>query len=1143
MKKLLEVFTRRDFIALFWACAAGSFAGNMLRTAFAAFIAFNINASGFRQYSGYSLAALVCYMLPFFIFCGLSGQTADKFPKAKVIQFVKLTEVFTALAAAFGFYIKSPVFLIVVTFLMGTQSAFLTPVKYAVIPQIVRQDQLVNANSLMEAGRHLSILAGTLLGLLFVKSPYLGLNVACPSMICIALLGYISSLFMSKKGSSKDLKIHRNIFKTLYLEAKLCVKNKNLFLCLLAIAWFWIISAIFMIILPDFCDNILGADEKVLNYLLSIFTSGIALGALLCRKLLKGAVSVKYLPLCLIIMSVAMVDLSFAVWGTGGLEAGVSLKGFLSAFDGVRISLDLIFIAICSGLYIVPLISLLQQLSSEVMLGRIFAASTFLNAFAVMCASVGAMVLLGMGSGIPLVIIGLAVLNLACSVYICKLLPDYVLRGALFFILNTLYRIKVKGLDNYRAAQGKTIILANNNSFLDPLILAAVLPDDIAFVVDGTVAKRFWVRIFLQFIRHYPVDASNVMAVKTIIDEVKKGRKIVIFPEGRISTTGGVMKIYPGPAMIAEKSGAQLLPVFIQGTEYSRFAYFGRKLRHRPSSGFTVNIMPAVTLDLPDDLKSRERRYKAEDRVYDLMTNVRYRSCDIDKTVFKGLIDASYFAGRSVRALEDVNRKGVDYATLLTASFILGKKFTKFTKEGEFIGIVLPNINACAVSVFGLMAYGRVPAMINFSSGVKNILSACRSSAIKTVISSKLFIKKAGLESVESALKEAKIKIIYLEDIQKTVSALDKIKGLMMSKFPYFSYKRTCKNANPNSPAVILFTSGSEGVPKGVVLSHRNINANRCQLQSIIFYGLEDKFFNALPMFHSFGLVIGMFMPLLSGASVFLYPSPLHYKIVPELVYDRNATVLFGTDTFLNAYGKTAHPYDFYSLRFAAVAAEKLKDETFKLWSEKFGIRVLEAYGATEVGPGLALTTPMFFKRGTVGKLWPGIEYKLEAVPGIEEGGRLWVKGDNVMLGYLKEDNPGVIQPPEDGWYDTGDIVDFDKDGFMVIKGRAKRFAKIAGEMVSLTAVETAITHLWPDFMHAVVRAPDAKRGEQLIVYTTKTDAKVSDLQDFFRKEGYSELWVPKKINYIEEMPLMGSGKVNYVRLEAMIAEKAENKA
>lgn len=1133
MRKLLKVFVKKDYISLFWACSAGSFGDNMLRTAFAAFIAFNLNSLGYRQYTFYIAAALMCYMLPFFIFSGLSGQVSDKFSKAKVIRTVKFTEILSALLAAFGFYIKSPAFLLGVIFILGMQGAFLTPVKYAVIPQIVRREQLVYANSIIEAGRYLSILAGTLLGLLFAKSPSLGLNVACPTMIAVSFAGFGASLFMTaKEGSKTDLQLDVNIFKSLYKTAKLCFKDKNIFLCMLAIGWFWVLGAIFIMQLPDLSKSILHADDKVLNYMLTLFTCSVALGALLCRKLLKASISVKYLPLSMIVMSLAMLDLSWAILNAQSSMEVINLRSFISTFGGLRISLDICLISLCAGLYIVPLISLLQVFSSSSMRGRVFGASTFLNALAVLLASLASLILLSFGFGTPLIIVILAFLNIVGAIYICKLLPDYVLRSALFFILNSLYTIKVKGMDNYCAAGGRTLIIANNNSFLDPLIMAAFLPDDIAFVVDSTVAKRFWVRIFLRFIRHYPVDPTNAMSVKTIIDEVKNGRKVIIFPEGRISTTGGVMKIYHGPAMIAEKSGAKILPMFVQGTQYSRFAYFGRKLRHRPDVEFSLNIMPAVKLDLPGHLKSRERRYKAEDKVYDLMTDMRYRSANIDITLVRALMESTDFAGRGLRALEDVNRKSIDFATLLTGMFLLGKKFTAFTSAGEFTGVLLPNVNACAVTIFGLMAYGRVPAMINFSSGVKNILSACKAADIKTVITSKLFIVKGGLESVRDAIENAGVKMVYLEDLQKEITLFDKLKALVKSNFPYFSYKRACKNQDPNSPAVVLFTSGSEGVPKGVVLSHRNINANRCQLSSVISYGLEDKFFNALPMFHSFGLVCGLFMPLLSGASVFLYPSPLHYKIVPELVYDRNATVIFGTDTFLNAYGRTAHPYDFYSLRYAAVGAEKLKDETFKLWSEKFGIRILEAYGATEMSPGISFTTPMYFKRGTVGRIFPGIEYRLEKVPGIEDGGRLWVKGDNVMLGYLKEDKPGLIQPPDDGWYDTGDIVEFDDDGFIIIKGRAKRFAKIAGEMVSLSAVETALTQLWPQYMQAVVRAPDAKKGEQLVAYTTNPDAKTADIQEYFKENGFSELWVPKRLNIVENLPIMGNGKVDYVTLQ-----------
>jgi len=445
----------------------------------------------------------------------------------------------------------------------------------------------------------------------------------------------------------------------------------------------------------------------------------------------------------------------------------------------------------------------------------------------------------------------------------------------------------------------------------------------------------------------------------------------------------------------------------------------------------------------------------------------------------------------------------------------------------------LPNVNACAVSIFGLMAFGRVPAMINFSSGIKNILSSCKSSQLKTVLTSSAFVHKADMEKVIKAMENEGIKMVYLEDIQKTITVFDKLHAFLESNVPYFAYKHTDRNPDPVKPGVILFTSGSEGAPKGVVLSHKNMIANRNQLLAIIHFGLQDKFFNALPMFHSFGLICGLFMPITTGASVFLYPSPLHYKIVPELVYDRNATVFFGTDTFLSAYAKNAHPYDFYNIRIAAVGAEKLKDETFKIWSEKFGIRVLEAYGATEAAPGIAFNTPMYFKRGTVGHIFPSLQYRLEPVEGLKEGGKLFIKGDNIMLGYLKEDKPGILQPPPDGWYDTGDILSFDEEGYAIIKGRAKRFAKIAGEMVSLTAVEVALSNVWPDYLSAAMRLPDAKRGEQLLVYTTNPSADLKQIQDGFKEQGYSELWVPKKLEIIPEMPLI-NGKFNYVRLEEM---------
>jgi acyl-[acyl-carrier-protein]-phospholipid O-acyltransferase/long-chain-fatty-acid--[acyl-carrier-protein] ligase len=343
-----------------------------------------------------------------------------------------------------------------------------------------------------------------------------------------------------------------------------------------------------------------------------------------------------------------------------------------------------------------------------------------------------------------------------------------------------------------------------------------------------------------------------------------------------------------------------------------------------------------------------------------------------------------------------------------------------------------------------------------------------------------------------------------------------------------------------DTPAVVLYTSGSEGTPKGVALSHANILANCSQLASRVDFGPRDKVLNVLPMFHSFGLTGGTLLPILNGIKTFYYPSPLHYRIVPELIYDTNSTIMFGTDTFLSAYARFANPYDMNSIRYIFAGAEKLKDETRRVYADKYGVRVLEGYGATETSPVISINTPMHNRTGTVGRLLPGLQHKLEAVPGITEGGALHVKGPNVMLGYFKADRPGVIQPPEDGWYDTGDIVAVDEDGFVAIKGRTKRFAKIGGEMVSLTAVEASVARLWPDQKHAVVNIPDAKKGEQIVLLTEYKDASRDELVRHLRAEKMTELAVPRRIMIVPVLPLLGTGKADYQKAKKMAAEDAE---
>jgi acyl-[acyl-carrier-protein]-phospholipid O-acyltransferase / long-chain-fatty-acid--[acyl-carrier-protein] ligase len=424
-----------------------------------------------------------------------------------------------------------------------------------------------------------------------------------------------------------------------------------------------------------------------------------------------------------------------------------------------------------------------------------------------------------------------------------------------------------------------------------------------------------------------------------------------------------------------------------------------------------------------------------------------------------------------------------------------------------------------------------VPAMINFSAGAANVLSACATAEVGTVLTSRAFIEKGRLGPLVEALS-GKVRLVYLEDVRATITAADKLRGLLHGKKPLVARKG-------EDPVAVLFTSGSEGTPKGVVLANRCMLANVAQVAARIDFGPMDKVFNVLPVFHAFGLTAALVLPLVSGVPVYLYPSPLHYRIVPELIYGTNSTVLFGTDTFLAGYARAAHAYDLRSLRYVVAGAEAVKDTTRRTWLEKFGLRILEGYGVTECGPVVALNTPMFNRFGTVGRVLPGIETRLEPVPGIEEGGRLSVRGPNVMLGYLKAERPGVLESPPDGWHDTGDIVAIDPEGFVTIKGRAKRFAKVAGEMISLAAVEALAAELWPHTPSAVAAVPDARKGERLVLFTQAKDATRAAYQSFAKGKGAPDVAIPAEVVVMEAIPMLGAGKIDLVAVAKLARERA----
>lgn len=701
------------------------------------------------------------------------------------------------------------------------------------------------------------------------------------------------------------------------------------------------------------------------------------------------------------------------------------------------------------------------------------------------------------------------------------------LKRFLHRLLTLLYKVEVCGMQNYEKAGERVLIVANHVSFLDPLLIGVFLPDRVTFAIDTQIAQKLWVRPFLRVCRVFPMDPTNPLSSKALIAYLKENRRAVIFPEGRITVTGSLMKIYDGTGLVAVKSQAAVLPVRIDGAQYTPFSRMRGRVRLRWFPKIRLSVLPAFTLRPPDTVTGRDRRKYAGRMLADQMTEMMFETGNYRRTLFTALLDARRVHGGRHRVVEDVSRKTLTYDALITRAISLAYAFNRLTRPGEYVGILLPNTAATVTAMLGLQCCGRVPAMINYSVGFQGISSACRTAQIKTLITSRRFLKAAELESVVDQLA-SDIQPVYLEEVSSTISLTDRLRGFLRSLKARYGIEDACEN--PDSPAVVLFTSGSEGAPKGVVLSHVNLLANREQLAARVDFSSDDIILNVLPLFHSFGLTAGTLLPLLSGMKTFLYPSPLHYRIVPEISYDINATILFGTNTFLYGYARHAHPYDFYSVRYVFAGAEKLQDETRHIWSNKFGIRIFEGYGATETSPVLAANTPMDNLYGAVGRLLPGIQYRLEPVPDVKDGARLHVRGPNVMLGYLLADRPGEVVPPAsrygEGWYDTGDIVDIDEAGFLTIRGRARRFAKIGGEMISLAAAEGLVARVWPSGQHAVVALPDPKKGEQLVLVTDVRDASRNEI--LRNANGIGEINLPKIVVPVDSIPLMGSGKIDY---------------
>jgi acyl-[acyl-carrier-protein]-phospholipid O-acyltransferase / long-chain-fatty-acid--[acyl-carrier-protein] ligase len=1123
------LMTSRRFAPLFWCQFFSAFNDNFVRNMLAMLILFRF---GGGDSSTKILIASMAFVLPAIPLSALGGEIADSHDKAFVARRLKLAEIGVQMIAATGFVLSSLTLLYAALFGLGSVAALFGPIKYGILPDHLRREELVSANALVEGATFAAIICGLIAGGFAAAEGRSDASVVTQMMV-VALACYGSARFIPPTGvGAPGLKVHRNVIASTWRIIGELRADDRQWVSALATSWFWTVGIVTLSLVPVIIKSRIGGGIDVEIAINLIFAVGIAAGSLGAAVLSQGRIELAPAPFLLVVMAALAIDLGLATNAMAAASREVPLDEFFTSPFGLRVAFELLLYSAAAGLFVVPIFAAIQAWAGEERRARVVGAVNALNYLMMVAGSLVTMVLLqalGLSESIALVVLGLA--NVAAAIYLFRRLPANFRAFFLRLLWGALFRLEVRGIEHLPRAGERAIVAVSHVSLLDAPILLSLMEKPPLFAIDHGLAQRWWIRTLLQLAGVSPADPSRPLTARALIKKARAGRTLAIFPKGRVALTGSVMRDYEGAALMIEKSQAPVTAVRLVGTERTFFSrldprHVGRKLFPK----VTVTILPPRRLGTPAGLRGRALRRAAGAALCAMMANLVFATTDIRRTLHAAFEAEAKKRRLSRVAVEDSLSGPLTLRMFRIGVGVLARKIAQLSAPGEAIGLMLPNANGSMVTFMAVQAAGRVPAMLNFTAGPHNLVAACRTARVALVLTSRAFVERAELSKAVEAILEV-ARIVWLEDVRESASRADKLRAALTAG-------RAFAVRQPDDPAVVLFTSGTEGAPKGVVLSHANLLANVAQVDALFDMRLTDVFFNPLPIFHAFGLSAGMLLGLMTSMKVYLYPTPLHYRQIPEFIDKAGATVLIGTDTFLAGYARNADASGFRTLRYVIAGAEPLKAETRRIYMEKFGLRLLEGYGVTEASPVLAVNTPAFNRNGTVGKLLPFVEARLEPVPGIDEGGRLVIRGPNVMIGYFRGDDPGELEPPPGGWHDTGDIVAIDPDGFVKIQGRAKRFAKIAGELVSLAALEDLVSGLWPDDLVAAVSAPDPKHGERVILATTHAGATRVEVQAWLKIKGASAIMVPHVVVVLDAIPLLGSGKTDYIALARLLREK-----
>jgi len=702
------------------------------------------------------------------------------------------------------------------------------------------------------------------------------------------------------------------------------------------------------------------------------------------------------------------------------------------------------------------------------------------------------------------------------------------LRQALAYLpLKVALRIDDRGIATARTAQAPVIYVVIHRSRLEPALMLSLLPDDTLHILDPDSAATAWLEPWRALGRTIVFKAEHVFVSRRLVQILKRKGRIAVYLPDEVEPDTRAFRLYRAVSRIALQADARVVTIAVEGAQDFPAGRTGKPAgRSRWLPRLVVGALPGRTVTelVADSLGGATPGSNA---LFDRVAAVRSATASAGLTVFAAVRQAARRFGPDTVAVEDPLAGTMSYRQTLIGARIFAGRFARITAPREVVGVLLPNSVGLAITLLGLWSAGRAASPINHTAGAANVTAAMRMVAARLTVSSRTFVEKAGLEEIVAAAEAGGARILWLEDLRAGITGFDRAMG-------WLSWRGAIGRQDPAAAAVVLFSSGSEGLPKAIQLSHANLVSNAMQVEARLSIGPADQVLAVLPAFHALGLLGGLVLPLATGVRTFLYPSPLHFRQIPKLAAKTRPTAIFATDTFLAAYAKAADDGDFASLRFAVAGAEPLRRSTCETWRARFGVPLLEGYGMTEASPVAALNSATHGRDGTIGRLLPGMRGRIEPVEGIADAGRLWIWGPNVMAGTIDPDRPGTLCAVPEGWHDTGDIVSVDRDGFVALRGRARRFAKIAGEMVSLTVVESLAEAAWPESRHAAVALPDPRRGERIVLVTTEPSPDPATLRAQGRRIGAPDIAQPDAILTVAEIPLLGSGKVDHAAVRRL---------